>query len=373
MNIARLNLYHLRMPLVSPFETSFGRSNDRDCLLLEVFSGDLIGYGECVADRDPGYAYETSTTAWHILKDFIAPAVLGKHLEAPANLHQHVNHIRGHPMAKAGLEMALWDIQGKQSGLSLQQLLGGRRRRVEVGVSVGIQDSPEKLVEVVAVYLSQGYQRIKIKIKPGRDVQDAQAVRMAYPEIRLQVDANSAYTLETAESLFPLDDLNLLLIEQPLAEDDLWDHSRLQVRLRTPLCLDESILSARHARQALEMGACRVINIKAGRVGGLSQAIAIHDLCQSKDVPLWCGGMLETGVGRAANLALASLPGFNLPGDISATERYYQQDITREKFSLNADSTIDVPAGPGLGISINRDVLHRYCLDRLTLQARDYS
>jgi O-succinylbenzoate synthase len=215
-------------------------------------------------------------------------------------------------------------------------------------------------------YLGQGYGRIKIKIKPGRDVGDAQAVRGAFPHIHLQVDANSVYTLENADSLMPLDDLGLLLIEQPLDEDDLWDHRALQAKFATPICLDESILSARHARQAIEMGSCRVINIKPGRVGGLSEAIAIHDLCQERGVPVWCGGMLETGVGRAANLALASLPGFNLPGDISATDRYYAEDITHERFTLNSGSTIDVPTSPGLGVNINSSALKRVTVRQQT-------
>jgi O-succinylbenzoate synthase len=222
-------------------------------------------------------------------------------------------------------------------------------------------------VKTVENYLQQGYRRIKIKIKPGRDVPDAQAVRQAFPDIRLQVDANSAYTLETAPSLKPLDDLNLLLIEQPLNEDDIWDHHILQAQFKTPICLDESILSARHARQALEMGSCRIINIKAGRVGGLSQAVAIHDLCRSKNVPVWCGGMLETGVGRASNLALASLPGFTLPGDISASDRYYLEDITDQTFSLEPDSTIRVPDAPGLGVTVNAGALQRVTQARLVM------
>ena len=262
-------------------------------------------------------------------------------------------------MAKAGLEMALWDLRGKQEGCSLSQLLGGVRQQVEVGVSVGLQETPAALTQVVEGYLAQGYRRIKIKIKPGRDLGDAQAVRWAFPDLRLQVDANSAYTLQTAEALLPLDELGLLLIEQPLMEDDLWDHHHLQKRFDTPICLDESILSARHARQALEMGACRIINIKAGRVGGLSQAAAIHNLCFARNTPVWCGGMLETGVGRASNLALASLPGFTLPGDISASDRYYGEDITQQRFSLNPDSTITVPTEPGLGITLDREAMQR--------------
>jgi len=271
-------------------------------------------------------------------------------------------------MAKAGIEMALWDLLGKAQNKSLGEMLGSQRKQVEVGVSVGIQDSAQELVKVVASYLENGYQRIKIKIKPGRDVVETKAVREAFPRIRLQVDANSAYTLETAQALQPLDNLDLLLIEQPLAEDDLWDHSQLQPRFKTPLCLDESILSVRHARQALEMGACRVINIKAGRVGGLSNAVDIHNYCIKLGIPVWCGGMLETGVGRASNLALAALPGFTLPGDISASERYYVEDITEQRFTLNSDSTITIPDGPGLGVSLDRSALERATLTTLTLQ-----
>ena len=368
MFIDRIVLHHLRMPLRSPFETSFGRSTDRECILLMVYAEGLVGYGECVADHDPGYAYETTGTAWHILKDFIVPAVLGQDVADARDFQRRTAHVRGHPMAKAGLELALWDLRGKREGRSLRDLLGGQRERVDVGVSVGIQASPEALVRTVAGYLDQGYRRIKIKIKPGRDVPDAQAVRRAFPDIRLQVDANSAYTLESARALGPLDDLGLLLIEQPLSEDDLWDHRLLQAQFRTPICLDESILSARHARQALEMAACRVINIKPGRVGGLSEAVAIHDVCLAADVPAWCGGMLETGVGRAGNLALASLPGFRLPGDISATDRYYARDITVERFGLNDDSTIDVPNGPGLGVTVDEAALDEFTLERLAFR-----
>jgi O-succinylbenzoate synthase len=367
MKISSICLYHLSMPLRSPFETSFGRSEKRDCILIEARSGDISAYGECVADLDPGYSYETVGTAWHILRDYLVPAIIGVDLENASALQSRLAHVRGHQMAKAGLEMALWDLQGKLTGRPLREMLGGIRDRVDVGVSVGLQASPAALVKTVEGYLSQGYRRIKIKIKPGRDIPDAQAVRRAFPEIRLQVDANSAYTLETARALKPLDDLALLLIEQPLNEDDIWDHHYLQEQLKTPICLDESILSARHARQALEMGSCRIINIKAGRVGGLSQAVAIHDLCRGKNVPVWCGGMLETGVGRASNLALASLPGFTLPGDISATNRYYNEDITDQNFTLEPDSTIRVPDGPGLGVTVNAQALQRATQDQLTL------
>lgn len=367
MKIESLTLTHLSMPLVSPFETSFGRTTDRECILVTIQSEGLTGYGECAVDRDPGYCYETTGTAWHILKDFISPLILRQDIADAAEFQQQVAGIRGHHLAKAGVEMALWDLRGKREGKSLRELFGGQREKVAVGVSVGLQASPETLVKTVEKYLAQGYRRVKIKIKPGRDVGDAQAVRRAFPVIKLQVDANSAYTLETSQTLRPLDLLDLLLIEQPLFEDDIWEHHKLQREFRTPICLDESILSARHARYAIEMDACRIINIKAGRVGGLSEAVAIHDLCQARGLPVWCGGMLETGVGRASNLAVASLPNFTLPGDISASDRYYHQDITNERFVLNSDSTIDVPTAPGLGVTLDAAALKKFTVAELTL------
>jgi O-succinylbenzoate synthase len=352
------------MPLVSPFETSFGRETDRECVLIEIKSEGLTGYGECVATRDPGYNYETTGTAIHILKEFIIPLMLGGDVKDAADFQNLVSGIRGHYLAKAGVEMALWDLLGKRENKSLRELLGGVREKVEVGVSVGIQQSAQGLVKTVADYVSQGYARIKIKIKPGRDVEDASAVRSEFPNIRLQVDANSAYSLDDIQVLKPLDKLNLLLIEQPLFEDDIWDHHKLQEQFETPICLDESIVSPRHARYAIEMNACRVINIKAGRLGGLSLAVMVHDLCQEVSMPVWCGGMLETGIGRASNVALASLPNFVLPGDISASDRYYTRDITNERFVLNSDSTIDVPRGVGLGMTIDEDALKKFSLNK---------
>jgi O-succinylbenzoate synthase len=357
------------MPLVAPFETSFGRETDRQCVLITLQSEGLAGYGECVATRDPGYNYETAGTAWHILKDFIAPLILNQDIPDALDFQRRVEGIRGHYLAKAGVEMALWDLLGKRDGRSLKEMFGGTRDKVEVGVSIGIQESASALVRTVESYLQNGYRRVKIKIKPGREIEETSAVRRAYPDLRLQVDANSAYTLETADALKPLDDLDLLLIEQPLYEDDIWDHRKLQAQLKTPICLDESILSPRHARYALEMESCKIINIKPARVAGLSQGIMIHDYCRERNVPVWCGGMLETGVGRASNLAIASLPGFILPGDISASDRYYQRDITNERFVLNNDSTIDVPDGPGLGVTIDKEALKQFTLSEMFLKA----
>lgn len=368
MLIEQVTLNYLRMMLQSPFETSFGSSDTRESLLIEVNGEGITGFGECVADFYPGYSYETTGTAWHILEDFIIPTLKGRTIEHPKDYYDLVMGIKGHNMAKAGLEMALWDLYGKMMGKSLKDLLGGAREQVPVGVSIGIKPTPEMLLEEISRYLEKGYRRIKIKIKPGRDVVETEMIRNAFPSLALQVDANSAYTLETAKALKPLDDLNLLLIEQPLAEDDLWDHHLLQAQFTTPICLDESILSLRHVRQAIEMQAGRVINIKAGRVGGLIPAVSIHDYCHEHQIPVWCGGMLETGVGRAANLALASLPNFSLPGDISASERYYREDITNELFTLNEDSTITVPDSLGLGVSINREALERVTIKKATLR-----
>jgi len=366
VRLEQVTLYYLRMELTGVFETSFGSGDTRDCLLVEVNADGVTGYGECVADYDPGYCYETTGTAWHILEEFIIPSLKDEDIKQPGDYYDLLTGIRGHNMAKAGIEMALWDIYGKQEGQSLKQLLGGERDSVPVGVSIGIQSSPEVLLDKVLEYLEKGYRRIKLKIKPGRDITETEMVRKAHPDLSLQVDANSAYTLETAQGLKSLDDLNLLLIEQPLAEDDIWDHSRLQAQFNTPICLDESIHSLRHTRQAIEMAATRVINIKPGRVGGLHPAVSIHDYCKDHQIPVWCGGMLETGVGRAANLAVATLPNFILPGDISASERYYHEDITNQLFTLNEDSTITVPDLTGLGVTINQDALARATMRKET-------
>lgn len=368
MKIDSLTLHHISMPLVAPFETSFGRETERECILIALQSEGLTGYGECVASREPGYNYETTGTAWHILKDFIAPLILGNDIADAPDFQGRVERIRGHHLAKAGVEMAIWDLLGKREGKSMKELFGGTRDKVEVGVSVGIQESASALVRTVESYLADGYRRVKIKIKPGREVEETVAIRKKYPDLRLQVDANSAYTLETASALKPLDDLDLLLIEQPLFEDDIWDHRKLQAQFKTPICLDESIVSPRHARYALEMEACRNINIKPARVGGLSRGLMIHDYCRERDIPVWCGGMLETGVGRASNLAIASLPGYVLPGDISASDRYYHRDITHERFALNDDSTITVPDKPGLGVTIDEEALEQFTVSELTLK-----
>ncbi|MGD8402554.1 MAG: o-succinylbenzoate synthase [Anaerolineales bacterium] len=369
MKIDALTLYHIRLPLVTPFATSFGSIDHKECILVELSAEGLTGYGESAVERDPGYNYETTGTAWHILKDFVAPLILGQDVVDAGDFQRRVAGIRGHHLAKAGVEMALWDLLGKRDGKSLKEMFGGERDKVDVGVSIGIQESASALVRAAEGYVEQGYNRLKIKIKPGRDVGDTSAVREAFPHIHLQVDANSAYSLETSETLRPLDHLDLLLIEQPLFEDDIWDHRVLQTQFKTPICLDESVVSPRHARYAIEMAACQIINIKPGRVGGLSQGLEIHEMCRAQGMPVWCGGMLETGVGRASNLAVASLPGFTLPGDISASDRYFSRDITNERFTLNLDSTINVPDVPGLGVTIDEEALQAFTLAKLELRA----
>jgi O-succinylbenzoate synthase len=352
VKIERIELHHIALPLVHPFETSFGRESVRPCILVAVWAEGLTGWGECTAMSGPWYSCETIETAWHVLRDFLIPAVLGQDVTSPADVVARFQRVRGHPMARAALENAVWDLLARAQGVSLADLLGGRRDRVPVGVSVGIEPTLEALLDRVAWYVDEGYGRVKLKIKPGWDVEVIQAVRERWPDLPLQVDANSAYTLADAPLLRQLDRFDLLLIEQPLHHDDIVDHAQLQAQLSTPLCLDESIHSPHHARWALDIGACRVINIKVGRVGGLTAARQIHDLCAEREVPVWCGGMLETNVGRAANVALAGLPNFTLPGDISASARYYHEDIAEPSFVLNDDSTLSVPSGPGLGVQV---------------------
>lgn len=357
MRIEAIELRQLRLPLLNPFTTSFGTETDRPCIIVTMEGEGLRGYGECVAGDGPWYSYETINTAWHVMRDYLIPRLLGVEIADPEDIWDLFAPIRGHNMAKAGLEMTAWDLFAKARGVSLSSFLGGTRDRVAVGVSVGIQESPEALVATVGEFLARGYGRIKLKIAPGEDQAFVRAVREAFPDILLQVDANSAYTLADAAIFEAMDDLNLLLIEQPLEPEDIVDHAVLQRELRTPICLDESIHSPSDARHALDLGSCRIINIKPGRVGGHRQSRAIHDLCYAQDAAVWCGGMLETNIGRAHNVALASLPGFTLPGDISASTRYYARDVASPGFDLNADSTLSVPPGPGIGVEIDPEAL----------------
>jgi O-succinylbenzoate synthase len=359
MPIDRITLYLVNMRLVAPFETSFGVEHDRQCVIVRVDADGLTGWGECPAESTFGYSYETTTTVWHALKDFLIPRSLGQPIDLAATVRLG-ELLRGHNMARHGLESALWDIVGQKQGISLSKALGGTRDRVAVGVSVGIQASAEALIAKLEDYLAQGYGRIKIKIKPGYDLEIVRGVRVHFPKTLLQVDANSAYRLPDAPLFEAMDEYGLLLIEQPFGWDDIYEHSKLQPLLETPICLDESIHSLGHAALALELKACKVINIKPARVSGFTESRRIHDLCQSHGLPVWCGGMLETGIGRAGNVALASLPNFTLPGDISASNRYYTEDIAEPLFALNLDSTLSVPTAPGLGVTVNEQALAKF-------------
>jgi len=351
MRIAAVGLSELRLPLVRSFETSFGRMTARQLILVDVEDASgAVGWGECVADADPFYSAETSTTAWHILEQYLIPAVLGRELAAAADVSSRWTVVRGHQMAKAALEMALWDLQARTLGRPLCELLGAKARPIAAGVSIGIQPSPAALVDRVAEERAAGYQRIKIKIKPGWDREPVEAIRARFPDVPLMVDANAAYTLADAGRLEALDRFDLMMIEQPLSYDDLVRHAHLQRRLRTPLCLDESIHSPEAAADALELGACRIINIKPGRLGGFGPSLAVHDLARACEIPVWHGGMLESGIGRAHNLHLSTLPGFTLPGDVAASRRYFVPDLIEPPIDVRPDGTIEVPPGPGIGV-----------------------
>lgn len=343
-----IRMHRIDMPLVRPFRTSFGTQESRDVLLLEVVSDGVSGWSECVAMNWPGYSYEYADGAVDVLVDYLIPAATSDRLLDPHEVHRRMRRFQGHPMAKAALETAVLDAWLRQRGQSLADYLGAVRDEVDCGVSVGIPSSIDSLLEEVASYVDAGYRRIKLKIEPGWDVEAVGAVREAWPDMLLQTDANQAYTREDAELLAAMDRFDLLLVEQPLPEDDLRGHALLAERIATPVCLDESIISVASADSAIAFGATSVINIKPGRVGGYLEAKAIHDLCLERGVPVWCGGMLETGIGRAANVALAALPGFTLPGDTSASSRYYATDIT-EPFVLE-DGRLRVPTGPGIGV-----------------------
>lgn len=355
--IDTIELRAIRLPLIEPFETSFGRLTDRRTLIVRVTGDGTTGWGEAAALDAPLYTAETIETERHVIQAFLAPALLGRPLAGLDDLAAAFAPVRGHSMAKAGLELAVADLAARRAGRPLAALLGGTRDRVEVGVSLGLQPTTAHLVDAVARHVDLGYRRIKLKIAPGRDVERVAAVRARFPDTRLSVDANAAYTLADADHLRRLDEFGLLMIEQPLDPDDLVDHAALQRMLRTPICLDESISRLRHAEQALALGSCRIVNIKVGRVGGYASALAIHALCRERGVPVWCGGMLESGIGRAHNLALASLAGFTLPGDISASVRYYRRDVLTAPISLSPDGTIPVPDGPGVGVDVDLDFL----------------
>ncbi|HEV8346434.1 MAG TPA: o-succinylbenzoate synthase [Vicinamibacterales bacterium] len=364
MKIDRLELRLLKLPLVHFFETSFGRIHEKHFIIVRVDGGGAAGYGECVAEQDPYYSAETNDTVWHIIADFVAPRVLGTAFSHPREVFPALKAIRGHHMAKAAVEMAAWDLYARQRGEPLARVLGGSRDRIASGVSIGIQDSLDDLATKVETELAAGYRRIKIKIKPGWDIDAVETIRRRFGSIPLMVDANAAYTVADADHLARLDPFDLMMIEQPLDYDDIADHAALQRRLKTPICLDESIHSVAAAREAIASGACRIINIKPGRVGGFTESIRLHDLCAQHGIPVWHGGMLESGIGRAANIHLSTLPNFSLPGDIAGSKRYFNPDLIDPPIEVAADGTIAVPAGPGLGVTIREDRVERATLRR---------
>jgi o-succinylbenzoate synthase len=355
MKIDAVELRRIAMPMVAPFRTSFGVEQHRDILVVRVVAGDVEGWGECGALARPVYSSEYVDGAEDVIRRHLLPRLFDAGEVTATRVAETLAPVRGHPMAKAVLEMAVLDAELRAAGMSFATHLGAVRTEVDCGVSVGIYDDPAQLLEVVGAHLAEGYRRIKLKIEPGRDIQAVRAVRERFPDILLQVDANAAYTLADAHQLAKLDEFDLLLIEQPLPEEEVRAHAELARRVRTPICLDESITSARGAAEAIALGACRVVNIKAARVGGYLEARRIHDVCAAQGVPVWCGGMLETGLGRAGNVALAALSNFTLPGDTSASDRYYARDIT-EPFVLR-DGRLPVPQGPGLGVAPIPEIL----------------
>jgi o-succinylbenzoate synthase len=364
MRIERVDMIHIRMHLVSPFETSYGQDYEMDKVVLKVYTPNSIVYSECAAEGYPYYAYETVGTVREILKKFILPSVMGIDLRDPEDYWERISRFRGHPMAKAVMDNAIWSLQALEKGKPLWQLLGGNKDRVVAGVSIGIQDHVEKLLELIELHLSKGYPRIKIKIKPGKDLAVVAAVRKRFPDINLMVDANNAYTLSDVDTLKTLDQYHLSMIEQPLAYDDIVDHAKLQSQIITPICLDESIHGPYNARVAAELNACRIINIKQGRVGGLTPAREVQDIAQDANMGVWCGSMLETGIGQAVNLALATLPNFVYPNDIFESELFWVKDLIDPPIALNPDGTITVPPEPGLGLKVNEDALDYYTVGR---------
>jgi len=355
MSIERIELSLLELPYVHYFETSFGREEKRTFILVKVFAEGEVGYGEVVADKSPLYSYESTSTAWLVLKEFLIPQVFRKSVTEPLEFYEAVRIFKGHPMAKAGLELALWDLHAKHKGKALWEVYGGTKQEIPSGVSVGIQDTVEQLVERIGSFLDKGYQRIKIKIKPGWDVDVCRRVRKALGDIPLQADANGGYSIADILLLKQLDEFDLQMLEQPFPAYDMWDHRKLQMAMKTPICLDESAVSAETVRKALEMGSCRIINIKVGRVGGIVEAIKIHDHCLDKEIPVWCGGMLESGIGRAHNLHLATLANFRLPNDLSASKRYYKEDLIEPAVEITPQGMIRVPDKPGIGVAPQED------------------
>jgi o-succinylbenzoate synthase len=370
LRIDAITIREIQARLKAPFETSFGSTWQRRILLVQVLSEGLSGWGEVTAGEGPFYNSETTDTAWLILREFVAPLVLKQSSVAAETVTPLLEVIRGHEMAKAALENALCDIEAQRRGIPLSKFIGGTFAEIPSGVSIGIQNSTKELLPLIAKELAAGYQRIKIKIKPDKDVEVIAAVRKEFPSAKLMVDANSAYRLADTERLKKLDAYDLMMVEQPLAWDDIFDHATLQKQMRTPICLDECIHNAHHARAALELGACRIINIKLGRVGGHTEARRVEEICRQRSVPVWCGGMLESGIGRAHNIAMSTLPGFVLPGDVSASRRYWDEDIIEPEVEVSARGTIRVPTSQGLGYAVRTERIEQLTVRSETFRAK---
>jgi O-succinylbenzoate synthase len=368
VKLRRIELIEINLPLVHFFETSFGRTYERRIILVRVEDEDSgEGWGEVTAGEAPGYSDEWTDSAWVTIEKILAPMVLGREFSSAADVWSGMVWARGHRMSKAAIETACWDLEAKKLGVPLWRHLGGTRREIECGVSIGIQDSVEQLFQKIATELSAGYRRIKIKISPRWDYDVVKAVRERFGDIRLMADANSAYTLNDIELFRRMDEFELMMFEQPLAYDDMLDHAKLQRDIKTPICLDESVKSADDARKAIELGACKIVNVKLGRVGGHTQAKLFEETCRNSDIPVWCGGMLESGIGRAHNIAMSTLPGFTLPGDVSASKRYWHEDIIEPAVEVTPNGTIIAPEGPGLGFEVCRERIERAAVRDITI------
>jgi o-succinylbenzoate synthase len=368
MQIESITLRELHMPLVHFFETSFGRTTERRVMLVEMQVDGITAWGECVAGEHPYYSEESIATAWYAIAEELAPALLGREIASAGDVPALLRRVRGHRMAKAALENAVWDAEAQLKQVPLWKLLGGTRQEIACGVSLGIQDSPEQLLDKVALELDAGYQRIKVKCKPGWDLEIFERIRARWPKILLSCDANSAYTLNDLDHLKEFDRFDLLMIEQPLWNDDFYFHARLQKQLKTRVCLDEAIHHARSAQAAIELKACGIINIKVGRVGGFTEAIAVHDIARKNEIPVWCGGMLESGIGRAHNVALSTLANFSLPGDVSASKRYWKEDIIEPEVSVSTAGTIKISDQPGRGYQVKTELVDRLTTHKKTIR-----
>src|SRR6185312_11764677 len=371
MKIDSITLREIQMPLVHFFETSFGRTTHRRIILVQAQCDGVAGWGECVAGEGPFFSEEWTDEAWATLKTYLCPMLVGRDISSAGQSAERMAKVRGHRMAKASLENALWDVEARQKQLPLWKLLGGTQQELAGGVSIGIQDSVEQLLQKIETELAAGYQRIKVKVKPGWDLNVLQRIRSQWPQILLSCDANSAYTLDNVAHLREFDSFNLLMIEQPLWSDDIYQHSSLQSHLRTAICLDESIHTARDAATAAELKACRIINIKVGRVGGLSEAKRVHDVCQQNAIPVWCGGMLESGIGRAHNIALSSLANFTLPGDVSASRRYWTHDIISPEVEVSSQGAITMRSEPGIGYQVDEQRIEKLTVRKETFTAQN--